>query len=202
LDAWHDSSLLPRHEFYRRHWRSVLPVWGVAFALAGWIAFTEIPPDLFWEGVTLSAAVAVYFGAVHVASAEFRKKWPKEAAVAILFALGVTVATWNRVRSAVDVETILLFSCLCWINCVAIDQWENGRSRWPISAASLAVGVAALVLLHQNRPMLSGAEAASALAFVFLDRGRNRFTADALRVLADVALLTPILFLPVAGKLA
>jgi hypothetical protein len=32
-----------------------------------------------------------------------------------------------------------------------------------------------------------------------LDRGRRRFSADALRVLADAALLSPVLFLPLAG---
>jgi hypothetical protein len=202
LDAWHGSSRLPRHEFYRCHWRAVLPVWSAILATAGWLAWTALPPPLFWEGLILSAAVILYFGAVHLSPAEFRRKWPKEAVVAVLFALGATVATWDQVRSVVDVETILLFSCLCWINCVAIDQWESGRSRWPIGAASLGVGMAAVVLLHQHRPVLSGAEAASALAFVLLDRGQNRFTADTLRVLADVALLSPILFLPVAGKLA
>jgi hypothetical protein len=42
---------------------------------------------------------------------------------------------------------------------------------------------------------------ASALAFVFLDFRRRRLSADALRVLADVALLTPVVFLPLAGTL-
>ena len=40
---------------------------------------------------------------------------------------------------------------------------------------------------------------ASALAFLLLDRGRRRFSADALRALADAALLSPLLFLPIAG---
>jgi hypothetical protein len=202
LDAWRDSSHLPRHEFYRRHWRAVLPVWGAILGIAGWLAWTELPASLLMEGLILSAAVVLYFGAVHLAPATFRRTWPKEAAVAVLFALGATVATWNHVRSAADVETILLFSCLCWINCVAIEQWESGKPRWPIGTAAFGVCVAAVILLYQHRPVLSSAEAASALAFVFLDRGRNRFTADALRVLADVALLSPILFLPLAGRLA
>jgi hypothetical protein len=201
LDAWHDSCRLPRHDFYRRHWRAVLPIWSVILAIAGWLAWTGLPSSLLLEGLILLAVVILYFGAVHLAPSAIRRKFPKEAAVAVLFALGATVATWNEVRSAADVETILLFSCLCWINCVAIEQWESGEAGWPIGAAALAVGLAAVVLLHQHRPVLSSAEAASALAFVFLDRGRNYFTADALRVLADVALLSPLLFLPIAGKL-
>jgi len=203
FDAWRESSRLPRHEFYRRHWRTVLPIWSVVFAFAGWLAWTRLPSWLFQQGVMVFALVAVYFGAVHLAPAGLRRAWPKEAAVAILFALGASLAAWNQVRSAEDVETILLFSCLCWINCEAIERWEGRKSGgWPIGAAAMGVAVAALVLLHQHRPVLSATETASALAFVFLDRGHHRFTADALRVLADAALLSPILFLPIAGMRA
>jgi len=69
-------------------------------------------------------------------------------------------------------------------------------------SSALCVGLAAAFLLHQHRPVLSGAETASALGFVLLDHWRRRLTADALRVLADVALLSPILFLPIAGTLS
>jgi hypothetical protein len=46
---------------------------------------------------------------------------------------------------------------------------------------------------------LGGAETAGALGLVLLDRLRGRYSAEALRVLADVVLLTPIVFLPAAG---
>ena len=178
----------------------MLPIWSAVFALAGWLAWTQLPSSLFQRGVMVMALVALYFGLVHLTPAALRHTWPKEAAVAVLFALGASLAAWNQIRSVEDVETILLFSCLCWINCVAIEQWEGKQSGgWPIDTAAIGVAAAALILLHQHRPVLSAAETASALAFVFLDRGRHRFTADAMRVLADVALLSPILFLPMAG---
>ena len=94
---------------------------------------------------------------------------------------------------------MLLFSCLCWINCAAIEQWEHGGGGFPIGAFAAGVGLAAVALLPQHRPMLGGAEIASALAFVCLDRSRLRLSADALRVLADAALLSPIFFLPLTG---
>ncbi len=202
LDAWNESSHLPRHEFYRSYWRSVLPIWAAVLALAGWLAWTRLSSSLFQQGILVLALVALYFGVVHLAPAALRHAWPKEAAVAVLFAVGASLVVWNEVRSIEDVETILLFSCLCWINCVAIEQWEGKKSGWPIDTAAIAVAAAALILLHQHRPVLSAAETASALAFVFLDRRRHRFTADGLRVLADVALLSPILFLPMAGMRA
>ncbi len=188
------ESKLPRHEFYRRHWRTVLPVWTVAFACALWLAWTRLPAPLLQRGAMIAAAVALYFTIVHV----LRPTWPKELAVAILFALGASVAAWNAVRSAADVGAIVLFSCLCWINCMAIEKWERSAFRWPIGIAAMLVAAAA-ACTWAHRPVLSGAEMASALAFVVLDFRRRRFSADALRVLADVALLTPVFFLPLAG---
>jgi hypothetical protein len=147
----------------------------------------------------LLTAVALYLMAVHVS----RRTWPKEAAVAILFALGASLAIWSQIHSVADVATIFLFCCLCWINCVAIQQWEqNSASGWPIGAAALSVAAASLILVPEHRPVLGAAEAASALALLALDRGRRHLSTDALRVLADAALLTPIFFLPVAGSLS
>jgi hypothetical protein len=236
LDAWRGCGGRLRHEFYRRHWRALLPVWTGVLAASAWLAWTSLPAPLFWRGVGLLGAVMVYFAAVHMAAAwrggpdlrasslGLRGFWlrgfrPKEMAVAVLFALGASLVAWAHLRTAADILTVLLFSCLCWINCVAIEQWENEQwenkqwesgqaknkqwlqaaPRWPVSAAAVCVGLAALSLLIEQRPILAGAEAASAFAFVLLDRRRARLSADALRVLADVALLSPIFFLPLAG---
>jgi len=219
LDAWSGNGRLPRHEFYRRHWKSVLPLWVTVLAFTTWLASAYLPAVLFHRGLALLAAIGIYFGIVHLAPERIRRVWPKEAAVAVLFALGASIATWTKVQSTADTLSILLFSCLCWINCVAIEHWENERwqsAGWsrqagdepkevgaflglPIGVAALFVGVAALLFLSEHRPVIGGAETASALAFVWLDRARRRLSADALRVLADVALLSPIFFLPLAG---
>ncbi|HUA85954.1 MAG TPA: hypothetical protein VMB85_18980 [Bryobacteraceae bacterium] len=199
LDArcsrWRKPLRLPRHEFYRRHWPVVTPVWIAVLAVAAWLACTRISAEIFDRGTALAAGVGFYFVVVH----HLRWHWPKELAVGILFALGASLAAWGKVRSAADAATIALFSCLCWINCVAIEKWERRSvTPWPVGAAALLVAVAATIFLSAHRPVLSGAEALSALAFVALDRGRDHFSGDALRVLADVALLSPLLFLPLA----
>jgi hypothetical protein len=147
------------------------------------------------SGMALGGAVLTYFALLH--HGIFQKT--KEAAVALLFGLGATLSAWPNVRTAADIEAIALFSCLCWINCIAIEHWE-GESEWPIAAAAGFVALAAvMLLLFSNRPVLGGAVAASALAFVLLDCVRRHFSRDALRVLADVALLSPLFLLPVAG---
>jgi hypothetical protein len=195
LDAWTGSAARPRHEFYRRHWRTLLPLWILALT-AGWaLAWMRLSPELLYEGLGLAGAIALYFALLHVGI--FQRT--KEAAVAILFALGATLSAWPNVRTAADIEAIALFSCLCWINCAAIEHWE-GESKWPIAAAAGFVALAALMLLlFSSRPVLGGAVAASALCFVLLDCARRHFSRDALRVLADVALLSPLFLLPVAG---
>jgi hypothetical protein len=202
LDVWRGCGHRPRHDFCRRYWRGLLPVWAGVLAATAWLAWTALPEALFNRGLSLLAVVAVYFLAVHGWGRD--KMWAKELAVAVLFALGATIITWTRLRTPADVLTILFFSCLCWINCVAIESWENadwesGQGHAHVGGAAALVGLAAVVLLSRQRPVLAGAEAMSALAFVLLDRCHPRFSADAVRVLADAALLSPILVLPLAG---
>lgn len=192
IDAWTGSSHRPRHEFYRRHWRALLPLWIAALAAGLALALTRLAPELLYSGLALGAAVVLYFALLHLRV--FHKM--KEAAVAVLFALGATLSAWPNVRTAVDIEAIVLFSSLCWINCIAIESWE-GQSRWPIAGAAGLVALAAVVLLFSGRPVLGGAVTASALAFVLLDCARRHLSRDALRVLADVALLSPLFLLPV-----
>ena len=193
LDAWNGACHSPRHEFYRRRWRGLLPAWLAVFGLACWLAAEHLAPGLLLRGAVLLAAVVVYFGIVHLG----RPRWPKEAAVGVLFALGASLVAWSKVKTPADVATILLFSGLCWMNCVAIQKWEGDRQDWSPGVAAFWLGCAAAVLLYAHRPVLGGAEMASAFAFVWLGQVRRRLSADALRVLADVALLSPVLFLPV-----
>jgi hypothetical protein len=196
LDAWRGFDLRPRHEFYRRHWRAILPIWTIVLSVTSCLAWTQLPRQIFEYGAWLAAAVVMYFTAVH----GLHRKWPKEAAVGVIFALGASLAAWTRVETRADVLTVMLFSCLCWINCVAIEHWEHGASPYPLGVLAACVGLAAILILHHQRPVLAGAEASSAAAFVLLDRSRLKLSADALRVLADVALLSPVFFLPLAGS--
>jgi hypothetical protein len=174
----------------------LLPLWILVLAAGSALAWTRLTPELLLCGIALATVVVAYFVLLHLGVLQKTK----EAAVAVLFALGATLSAWPNVRTAVDVEAIALFSCLCWINCVAIEHWESaGEKRWPIAAAAGVVALAAVALLFTGRPVLGGAVIASALCFVMLDCGRRRFSRDALRVLADVALLSPLFLLPVTG---
>jgi hypothetical protein len=200
LDAWRGipgTTEQPRHEFYRRHWRAVLPVWIAALATGGWLAWSRLPGPLFVEGAVVASGTGLYLAVVHLAPGMLQRAGSKESAVAVLFGLGASLAAWPGVQTTSDVLTILMFSCLCWMNCTAIDDWERGQELR--QSVILAAGLMALItacLLRDHRPILGAAETAGALGLVLLDRLRGRYSPEALRVLADVVLLTPIVFLP------
>ena len=203
LDAWRGApgtAEQPRHEFYRRYWRMVLPIWIGALGTGAWLAWSRLPGPLFVEGVAVASGTALYLAAVHLTPGLLRRANSKESAVAVLFGLGASLAAWPGVQTPSDVLAILLFSCLCWMNCAAIEDWEHGRELRPsIVAAAGLVALTAACVLQDHRPILGAAETAGALGLVLLDRLQRRYSAEALRVLADVVLLTPIVFLPAAG---
>jgi hypothetical protein len=196
LDARKGECHAPRHEFCRRRWPELLPIWIGVLGLTSWLAAEHLSAGLFLRGVALLGAVGMYLVLVH---SGIRVRWPKEAAVGILFALGASLVAWGKVKTAADVATILLFSGLCWMNCLAIQRWEEEKLDWSPRIAAMVLGCAAAGLLFAHRPILGGAELASAFAFLLLGHVRRRLSADAVRVLADAALLSPLLFLPLAG---
>jgi hypothetical protein len=198
LDAWRGCVEQPRHEFYRRHWRAVLPVWIAVFGTGAWLAWSRLPGPLFAEGVAIACGTGLYLASVHLAPGLLRRANSKESAVAVLFGLGASLAAWPGVQTTSDVLAIALFSCLCWMNCAAVEDFEHGHELRPsVIAAAGLVALTAACLLQKHRPILGGAETAGALGLVLLDRSRGRYSAQALRVLADVVLLTPIVFLPI-----
>ena len=111
----------------------------------------------------------------------------------------MTTRVNGRVRqqgNATDAVSIFLFAGLCWINCTAIEAWEAGRSQAHVPVAAGLAGICAGVLVLANGSFIGAAELFSASALLFLHRVRTRLSTTALRVLADVALLSPLLFLP------
>lgn len=200
LDAWRGSGNRLRHEFYRRYWRAVFPCWILASCACGWLAWTYLPTPEFDCGALLLAGVAAYLTGVHAMPRTFARSGAKEAAVAALFGIGTVLAAWPRLSTTGDVLSIALFSALVWINCASIEDWEERRpARSGVYFVAAAIALIAALCLRGHRPVLGSAETASALGLVVLDRMRGRLSPEALRVLADAALASPVLFLPFAG---
>lgn len=100
---------------------------------------------------------------------------------------------------------VLLFALLCVMNINAIDLWERSRRSDDIlvkqeSELALAVGLVTLIVgsvlaaafwVDDYSAPLCYAVMASGALLQFINRKRSRFSLDALRVLADLALIVP-----------
>lgn len=106
---------------------------------------------------------------------------------------------------------MLCFGVLCTLNISAIHFWENSRRsadpdfkaahELALTLPLALLGAAAILFAREsggalspedtvNRPFFYAILISSALLFI-LNRNRSRFSLDALRVLADVALIAP-----------
>jgi hypothetical protein len=215
--------LRERHYFHANHRKAFL----IASAAVGctllWLIIARMSANARFEDTILFAAALLYLVLIHKPRVGGTSWLPKELAVGIVFAAASAVPAWSRLNSSRDglFPAIALFAALCWLNCVAIERWENltpqgqlqpadahRTTEWAAShfqgtAAVLALISMALAVVSQKRlsPVSSSgalylAAAISALALGLIDRRRKDFSALQLRIAADLALLTPIVFLP------
>jgi hypothetical protein len=205
-----------RHIFYRRHlWAFLLPL-GAGFLLAAWMSLTQLDARTFRDGILILLAVGVYLLAVHLLSPG--REWlPKEMLVGILFALGTCFPVWEQMTQGVLLllAPYLLFTALCWMNCAAIEyeEWKRLRHRkfgsphpWTgwmgrhfmlLALVTAAVAVCLMVSgFGRAHWQLLTAELLSALAFALIRFKNKSLSIDQFRVLVDIALFTPLLFLP------
>jgi hypothetical protein len=173
-----------------------------------------------------------YFLLIHHRSEGDR--FSKELFVGFLFSIATAVPTWTRLQQGrgLLLVAIVTFGAACWLNCVAIQIWEDaearregaqqhfaaprahelrceqGRASRPaltdflgnhLTAFAVVIGTLAMALASFPAGRLAWplfiAVAASSLVFLALIRRAGRLSALSLRVLADGALLTPLLFL-------
>lgn len=202
-----DSLLHERHHFHERHRRRFLAI-ALPVALALTVLVARMPRSLIAAYCVLGALSLLYLGLVHLtarASGKSLHYFPKEFAVALLFAAASALPAWDearRIAAGMPRHHPLLLLCplfavVCWTNCVAIEDWEQQhRGHRVLWLAALAVAVSGLGLLElANHPAcwLAAAAALSAALLMLLDR--SGLTAAARRIAADLALLTPLLLL-------
>lgn len=207
--------LQQRHLFHWRHRRAFVPLAAAAACLAAWLAMRSVPAAAWRQGSFLAVAALAYLLAVHAGrrlpAALAARFHAKEFFVGLLFTAGCVLPSWGRAHAA---EGALLWPVYCaagyfallgWLDCRAIERWESCSQRVPALTAALLLGGAGLLLAAallpvQPRPaVLVFAGAAAALLLALLDSQRRRLTPLALRVAADLVLLTPAVLLPYGG---
>ena len=166
----------------------------------------------FFRGLLLLALAAVYFWLIHGRPQPgWTRRLPKEAAVGGMFAVGTAFFPWcqgGMERPALWAGAAI-FGGICFCNCALITVWERHaqdvRSRYsllnafPWLAARLRGLCLVLAGLSGAGLLLTGSPpflplALGGLFLAVLDHQQKRISPDALRVLADAALLTPLLF--------
>jgi hypothetical protein len=200
--------LRERHFFHWHHRRVLVPSACTAAILAAAIVFFLMPSAVRERNSVLAFAALAYFSGVHLPRARPKTLAllrSKELVVGVLFTAGCALPVFARMHAVTSsislwpfLILVIFFAALAWLNCCAIDRWESaGRVGVSIAAFALAtIGLLSAIGFFFDHPRIFAlflAGSASAVLLAFLDRGRNRFTPLALRCLADLVLLTPIL---------
>jgi len=207
------EGLRERHFFHWRLRRVLVPAAGAAAACVACMVFAEMPAWNFERVSVVAAAALVYLRRVHFSDGSredtrgLRSRLvTKEMLVGILFAAGCALPAWNRAASPMGTLglPVLAFGALAWLDCHAIDRWEDDPSACGVSGVAAAacglglaeVAMATVLVAHEPRAAALGmAGAASAFLLGLLDRLRRRMTPLALRAVVDLALLTPLALL-------
>jgi len=224
-----NARLHRRHRFHAEHRK---PFVGAAFVAASvllWLIYRMMPAARN-EDTVLFLIALLYLALVHKPGANAGSWLPKELAVGILFAAVTAVPTWSRLQvgHATILPAVAVFAALCWLNCVAIERWENlaprdiaqlsltachPTTRWmadhlrqtALSLAALSGVLAAVAALRTpsddspHTALVYCAASTAAFCFAVIDQHRERFSTMGLRIAADAVLLAPLLFLPFFG---
>jgi hypothetical protein len=207
-----DAAILEaRHAFHRKH-RGAFRI-GVMTALACAVALVVIrmPMAIYIHLLLGGVLVAGFFGLSMLSSQE-ASEVPilKNSMAGLTFAFG-TAMTAHVYRYEFGLDELLTsrefvcFAVLCVLNISAIDLWEHAARASDVEVKAsdelsltlplTLLGVASLGFALQDvssRPFFYAILTGAALLYI-LNRRRAVFSMDALRVLADVALLIPVL---------
>lgn len=214
------EKLKPRHAFHRKHQRKFQLLAVGAGVLALVLVITGLPMTIYGYAFVGGLMVAGFF-ALSVFSTHGPHELPygKNIVAGLAFAYGTAMIAFSYTGfdmiDLVKSRELICFAVLCILNISAIDLWEHAyRSSDPEIKASdelaltlpltLLAGASLLFALQDpeitTRPFFHAILTGAALLYI-LNRNRVRFQMDALRVLADVALMVPfIVFMALSGS--
>ncbi len=214
------SALKERHRFHREHRRVFGIGVGVAMGVASVLVVTAMPMTIYKHLVLGGVMVAGFFGFA-VLSSQGASDVPigKNVLAGVAFAFGTAMMAhiyrWEYALFEMFFSReFVCFAVLCILNISAIDLWEHAARSEDIEIKAsdelalmlpltLLGGAALLYALLADqvstRPFFYAILTGSALLYI-LNRTRARFSLECLRVLADVALLVPVLVFVAASR--
>jgi len=221
IEGWRldpESIRTQRHLFHQR-WRwPIAATWAAVLGIDLATAIRGLSLAEFRAGLILLIPVAAYLLSHQLVHRNSRWRAPKEICVALLLAAGAAVfaVASPDARPGRLAAPTALFALLCFTNCALISVWEDDvdRVHGQTSLALQLGGSAALrVLPWVVAALAAGAwlwrgrlggdapacAAASAVLLGIVDLAEARIGRRLARVLADVALVTPLV--PLASGL-
>jgi len=210
--------LEPRHRFHAKHrkWMLILVVIACVAALV--IVTTRMPRSMFRYLTMGGVMIAGFFGLSMMSSQDHREvALSKNIMGGVTFAFGTAMLAhlyrWEfGVYELLISREFICFAVLCVLNIAAIDYWEHSArvddvevkasDELALTMPLALLGFASLVFSVQDpatRPFHYAILTGAALLFV-LNRRRQSFSLDALRVLADAALIVPVLVFHAASS--
>ena len=207
------ATLQERHRFHVRHRRAFQVGLVLALVAAVLLVVTRMPMTIFKHLLVGAVFIAGFFG-LSMVSVQERQDVPhtKNILAGIAFAFGVSMTAhlyrfefgiWDLIVS----REFVCFAVLCILNISAIDLWEHAErsNDREIKASDELALTLPLVLLGAvslayamvedelaTRPFFYSVVTGAGLLYI-LNRNRAKYSMDALRVLADLALLVPVL---------
>jgi hypothetical protein len=194
-----------RHVFYREHRKLAQAVLAVLVIAGAIVAAVWLRPRVLHNGLIPFAAVLLYLGVLHVTGSQ--SGMAKEPLVAFIFTTGTFLVAWTNdpVSPIALLRPALAFFLLCLANLTAIEVWEwrelrtAGERPHPVTAL-LVRGIyvwpplLALVAFLAGHPWYYAIAISAAAISALIWIGR-RLPIELRRVLVDLALLSPLLFL-------
>jgi len=211
------EGLEARHHFHHQH--RTLFLTGILLAsIALAVLLPHLEPAALHLYLILGGLLAGYFILIHAtpraASNQTAHRRPKEIAVGVFFASAIFIPAVARrpdLRFTL-LPAALLFAAVCSLNCLFIYAWEHpgpnptahATTRFslrhlPFLATLIPAFATALIYLqksHQAPWSIPTACALSATLLLLLHHHRSTIAPVTLRAAADLALLTPLLLLP------
>lgn len=212
----------PRHLFHWKYRKAFAASAGLAGVAALFLVIRYMPYSIFGYLFVAVVLIGAFFGLSLLSQQDANEiPYMKNILAGLTFAYGVGLLASVYNQSAdfyltMRSREMICFAVLCIMNISAIDLWEHANrsqdtevkatDELALTLPLVLLGLSAIVFAYQANPhpedvvdyglirrsffyaILTGA----ALLYV-LNRTRNRFHMDTLRVLADVALLIPVL---------
>ena len=207
-----------RHAFYQRHRWPMALIWLVVLGTDLAVAATRLSAPEFQAGLILLAPVVAYLLSHQLVHRHHAWRAPKEICVAALLGGGVAVflvaqpgVAWRPLAAP-----LALFVLLCFTNCALISAWErevdqtHGQTSLTLQFRRgadfsrllpwMLAGAAGLLFAVESGPARATAACAglSSLLLGGIDWWEPRCGRQPARVLADIALMTPLVFLVAA----